>query len=516
MVDLPGLIHATTNSQNQDDVAATLFLTEKYIQSKRTIILAIISAKNDYANQVIINLCQKFGATDRTLGIITKPDTLTEGGKDEELFIKLADNREVPLGCGWHLLKNSSTDTPFTNFQERNKSEVSFFKKGIYRGRDRNTQGIVPLRQRLCKLLQDHLRKELPGLKSELELTLSNARTDLKELGENASTISAKRQFLRDLLIELLRIVEAAMQGQYAHPFFKEVETTKAIDDRCNLVRLRNAIVFLNGRFTRHMNLHGHKYAISRSKMIATEPDTPADQGTIDFVDMALGGFEDLVEDESEKNPESLPDYNQVIKAVKPKRFSRPQAERWVLNMLQRCKGCELPGSYNSELIRSLFEEQSEPWKTIASIHIDEVAKVCQSFLHIALGDVTRKKDIQRRLYTTRIRDAFNKAIAKARKELDRLIDDKNGHPMAYNWGYTLAVKRLRKRRGGDIMKQVSHEVHTNISEIDGSLPRDFRIVSKQTMDLNALNELVKEATYADKFSASEALDSQLAHYAVG
>jgi hypothetical protein len=97
LVDLPGLIHSENQSQSRDDVILVSELVERYIAESRTIILPIISAKNDYANQIIL-----------ALGIITKPDDLPPGSETEKSFVSLARNEEkvVTFKLGWHILKN--------------------------------------------------------------------------------------------------------------------------------------------------------------------------------------------------------------------------------------------------------------------------------------------------------------------------------------------------------------------------------------------------------------------------
>lgn len=50
LVDISGLIHSENESQSSDDVILVSELVERYIAEPRTIILPIISAKNDYAN----------------------------------------------------------------------------------------------------------------------------------------------------------------------------------------------------------------------------------------------------------------------------------------------------------------------------------------------------------------------------------------------------------------------------------------------------------------------------------
>ncbi|KAF2158313.1 hypothetical protein M409DRAFT_38339 [Zasmidium cellare ATCC 36951] len=52
IVDLPGLIHSHSKTQSAEDVQLVRSLVRRYIESSRSIVLAIVSAKNDYANQL--------------------------------------------------------------------------------------------------------------------------------------------------------------------------------------------------------------------------------------------------------------------------------------------------------------------------------------------------------------------------------------------------------------------------------------------------------------------------------
>ena len=106
LVDLPGLIHSENKSQSKDDVKVIKAMVEDYIKEKRTIVLAVVSAKNDYANQIVLEKARDLGATDRTLGVITKPDTLVPGSENEKNWIDLAQNKDVYFGLGWHMLRN--------------------------------------------------------------------------------------------------------------------------------------------------------------------------------------------------------------------------------------------------------------------------------------------------------------------------------------------------------------------------------------------------------------------------
>ncbi len=111
LVDLPGLIHSRNKAQSQADVDFTRKLVKEYISNERTIILAVISAKNDYANQIILEHCRDTDpAGNRTLGIIIKPGFLKRDSENEQNWINLALNTDVKFERGWHFLKNRSDE----------------------------------------------------------------------------------------------------------------------------------------------------------------------------------------------------------------------------------------------------------------------------------------------------------------------------------------------------------------------------------------------------------------------
>ncbi|KAL4781065.1 P-loop containing nucleoside triphosphate hydrolase protein [Aspergillus varians] len=56
IVDLPGLIHSETKQQSAADVQLVQDVVRSYMTEPRSIILAVISAKNDFANQIVLKL----------------------------------------------------------------------------------------------------------------------------------------------------------------------------------------------------------------------------------------------------------------------------------------------------------------------------------------------------------------------------------------------------------------------------------------------------------------------------
>jgi GTPase SAR1 family protein len=105
VVDLPGLISV---SENPGDMQIVENLVDGYLESSRTIILAVVPASNDIDTQGIIQRARKFDkAGVRTVGIITKPDLINKG--TESRVATLAKNIDrVKLKLGFFLLKNPS------------------------------------------------------------------------------------------------------------------------------------------------------------------------------------------------------------------------------------------------------------------------------------------------------------------------------------------------------------------------------------------------------------------------
>ncbi|PQE33788.1 dynamin family protein [Rutstroemia sp. NJR-2017a WRK4] len=156
IVDLPGLIHSETKQQSASDVELVQSVVQAYMKEPRSIILAVISAKNDYANQIVLKLARAAdmkGA--RTLGVITKPDTLVAGSESEAMYVSLARNQDVEFRLGWHVE---------WTLADRDIKELEFFSQGIWGELPRSLLGIDKLRKRLHKVLFQQIATELPSL----------------------------------------------------------------------------------------------------------------------------------------------------------------------------------------------------------------------------------------------------------------------------------------------------------------------------------------------------------------
>jgi hypothetical protein len=426
LVDLPGLIHATNKAQTENDKELILDLVHQYMKNPRTIILAVVSAKNDYANQIILDHCRKIdGQGRRTLGIITKPDFLSEGTENELSWIELAQNKDIYLERGWHMLKNRADNQTAYTFEQRNEDENLFFSKGRYAELPREYVGINTLRNRLSKALLTHLLKELPSLKDEMVNKLQATNRDVARLGDRRNTAQQQRTGLMKISMKMNDILRSAAKGSYEAPFFGSINMEAAVDASQNIRRFRAVVQHLNMRFAEDMRLLGHKYWF-----FAGPGD--AERDTIEAV-------------QAHADVEAL-EQTTTLSLPKPKTLTRKEGVQWVKKTLERSRGYELPGTFQPMLVSQLFWEQSEPWEQIAVQHVAKVARVCKEFVDLVL-DETAPPEFKDRLNALSIDTALAKSTKDAEEELEKILKDKARHPSTYNHYFTHNLQKIRQRK---------------------------------------------------------------------
>ena len=225
IVDLPGLIHSETKQQSASDVELVKDVVQSYMKEPRSIILAVVSAKNDYANQVVLKLARiADNKGNRTLGVITKPDTLIPDSESEAMYVSLARNQDVEFRLGWHVLKNMDSETGEWSLKDRDVKEEAFFLQGIWHNLSRSLLGVKKLRNRLSKVLLGQIAAELPSLIKEIEIKSNTCRTRLDKLGEPRTTLDEQRCYLLHISQSFQSLVKASVDGTYNDPFFGDAE----------------------------------------------------------------------------------------------------------------------------------------------------------------------------------------------------------------------------------------------------------------------------------------------------
>ena len=328
LVDLPGLFHSHGNSQSQEDVSLVHNLVSQYIENPRSIILAVLSAKYDYNNQIIIRKVRDVDPKgSRVLGIITKPDTLPKGSDSEKTFIALAKNEEVRFGLGWHVVRNLDSSVSDVGQASRDEQETQYFKESGFNCLPSHTIGIASLRNRLSRLLFNQIRTELPQLAIDIESQMVAAKALRDRLGPSRLSDYEQRSFLLQLSQNFQAICRDAVRGDYNHVFFR-------VDDNPER-RLCANLMNMHFKFARTLRKRGSYWIIEDEK---TQKSGSA-RDNEDYSDYSRS--KDIVQKESDDEEN---DYGESEdEAIDQSRLrTRQEAIKEASKLLKRSRGREV------------------------------------------------------------------------------------------------------------------------------------------------------------------------------
>jgi hypothetical protein len=465
IVDLPGLIHSPTKDQAASDVQLTQDVVQSYMREPRCIILAVVSAKNDFANQIVLQLAHAADSRGtRTLGVVTKPDTLVSGGTSEASYVSLAKNQQVEFRHGWHVLKNMDSEKGSWDLPTRDAEEAEFFGSGVWTALPLSSLGIDKLRGRLSKVLLGQIAAELPGLMSEIIQKFSSCRGELERLGDPRANPVEQRQYLVHLSQSFQALVKTSVGGNYNNPFFADAKTETGYQQR-----IRAVVQNLNEDFASEMSLRGQ--------------------------------------------------YRQVVSETNPKpAFGGSKGSIWITkddflteieNVMRRTRGCELPGTFNPMIVSNLFSEQCRPWEAIARRHVDKVWDAASRFVTLVVAhtaDASTAKALQHRVFDP----AMKTILKEMREKTTELLDPhQSGHPITYNHYFTETLQKVRRERGRKEREKIICQFFGISSLADDYYP--------SRIDLNKLADALTESGERNmkRFAASEAMDCLDAYYKV-
>ncbi|KAF2788092.1 hypothetical protein K505DRAFT_286749 [Melanomma pulvis-pyrius CBS 109.77] len=355
IVDLPGLIHYRSTSSGDRDINLVTKLVQDYMKQSNSIILAVVSAHNDINNQIVLKHIKDIVPEgNRTLGIITKPDELPSGSEKEEEYLEYARTNPSKFHYGWHVVRNRTYEEQASSFEERDAKEMNFFRDSNWNSLPRREVGlgIDGLRQKLSKMLLDHINLSLPSIVERLEDDLERSEGDLNRLGEPRSNTKDQKNYLSDISDTFSDYVKDALDGRYhRRSFFGDPFSPEGLEKR-----LRANIRNLNDEFASRMLTQGHKWHVV---------------------------------EESEMLSESFRSQN----LDHPNIISKSEFLADIVDALAyHERGNELPGLSNPLLVGSLFQQQSEPWESIATAHLDIVWEAVNEFLETLLSHLTDER----------------------------------------------------------------------------------------------------------------------------
>ena len=333
LVDLPGLIHA---SRNTEDIVMVQDLVKDYFRQEQSIILIIVSAENPIENQGVLTSSRRFDPKGtRSIGVITKPDVLERPDKAslKPAILELARNHNTAFKFtrGWHVVR-CLNDKERKDGLDRDLVEHTLFGQEPWGNAFHHKQlGIKSLRLALCKYLHQHILEVLPELQTSLEKRVEVVKSSLEILGDSRTTLKERMCYLTRISKRYGELVKDALEGNYSDAFFQDGDPAK---------RLRATIMALTDNYEHSMRTKGHSFDICQERSQAPE--------------------------KSPQSPEQITQSDALLKVGK---------------LLKTYRGPELSFLFNPRLVGELFKEQSQKWPLLTSEYIGDICLAVQAFL---------------------------------------------------------------------------------------------------------------------------------------
>jgi len=228
------------------------------MKSSRSVILCVVSAKTDFSLQDVTEFARELDPKGmRTLGLITKPDTLDAGSGMEASYLKLAQNEDVYFRLGWHVLKNRSYEMRDVPSTERDEAEEGFFATRIWASMDSTHLGVRSLKPRLSKVLEEQISSQLPSLIKDVEAGIFSCNDQLRRIGSPRGTLKEQRHYLVRISQDFSHLMRAAVEGFYNDHFFESGRTDEGYQKRLRAV-VQNTLT----DYARDMSLRGQTRVI--------------------------------------------------------------------------------------------------------------------------------------------------------------------------------------------------------------------------------------------------------------
>ncbi|KAJ4367254.1 hypothetical protein N0V85_009141 [Neurospora sp. IMI 360204] len=466
VVDLPGLIHTETKYQSSSDVAMIQEIVQDYMRQSRSVILSVISAKNDFANQIVLKMVREADPEgQRTLGIITKPDMLVPGSENELQYVALARNQEIVLRLGWHVLRNRDSEREDGDQESRDATEAQFFDQGVWLDLPRSSVGVKTLRTRLSKLLLRQIAAELPSLMTEVGLKYHSCTEQLDALGEPRVSEHDQRLYLFQVGQEFSTLVKSSVDATYNHAFFEDAKTDKGYRQR-----IRAIVQNKNEDFATTITVRGH--------------------------------YRQIYPDQVPKDAAMTPGH--------PIPITEQEFLDHIEKLMRRTRGRELPDTFSPMIVADLFLEQSRPWEAIARSHVEDAWKAAQDFLDLVIDYLTDEpayRALKQEIFDPAMKGILNEMNAKI---AELLKPHQSGHPITYNQDFVTALRTARKDR---MVKDPSKIIAEFFRVSSLSQP----VTINGAYNLEFLAQAISDCTPLEMkhFAAKEALDCLNAYYKV-
>jgi hypothetical protein len=310
---------------------------------------------------------------------------------------------------------------------------------------NKNQMGVNNLRDRLSKLLEKHIREEMPKLMGEIKEKLDEATQERVRLGDARPDTKSQRDYLTTLSGNFTSLVGYAYSGQYENDpsFFPDASESEPGDTHL----LRTSVRQHNQRFYANMRFAGHTNLIVETTFPQAGSESPIRTWpSFEGTDL----YDDIESTEEEPESISREDYLRKIRTISGNRM-----------------GLEIMGSANPQLVNIIFKEQAKPWRRLAKQHLAEVCACIWSHFE-QIADHIASKDTAYALKTHLLYDFLEARQARVDQKLEELLKPyEKGHRVAEDPAYLLNAMQSANGRDRERTRtalQLHHQSHKNLA----------------------------------------------------
>lgn len=480
LIDLPGFYHGETSEQSASGRKTVDKLARRYMERKNSIILAIVSGAYGLANQKVLNEARQHDPShhspgaknpERTLGILTKPDTIAPGTDDEDKYLQLIQNKESAnkLDLGWHVLRNRAGNETGLPDEDRDAAEADFLNKGVWKSVRPGDKGIKSLQSKLSRVLVDHIKKSLPSVRADIERNIDEKRRALKDLGTPRSSPEQIRQYLGEISGQVLRLSTDAIRGTgYSDPFFGDLHSKWSVEGGVftNARRLRAVVRNLNQTFAAVMKARGE------TRSIIWEVEIDGDTNDEEWLEALSHKLRVMIREYKVAAPEPVDIFD---------------LEEEIRSLALENLGSQFPGSPNDHLAVQLFKDQSHKWRDIAKQHLRLISAAGKSFTEAVVEHATAADGKTREAILVEIVDPFfrDREAIMEQKLQELLHHYTMGIPQPLDEEFQHVLSAQAKKRLADIvtdalgeMETISpHDVANAITDADDKTNEHTRVI---------------------------------------
>lgn len=224
LIDLPGIIRSSDKLEERQNIQLVKQMVKDYTKPDNSIIVALVSCKQEMEHTVVRDIAREADPNgERTLGVLTKPDTVERGAYQSKIDVLMG--KTYALNLGYYCVKTRTPQELLDNVSfkaSRDNERIFFAQNEPWKSLPAHLRKRLTtdnLEAKLTELLTKKIQDSLPSMKQKTGQLLQITRDMLKQMapplqinpreGRDIGVRMALLTLTRDFIQELKELVAA-------------------------------------------------------------------------------------------------------------------------------------------------------------------------------------------------------------------------------------------------------------------------------------------------------------------